>query len=494
MSFNPTPEQTAIVDAARSTKSNLLVSALAGAAKTSTLVLIAEALSGQEILCLAFNKKIATEMKERLPNWCTAMTLNSLGYRAWGSFLRKRLIVDDRKVYNLIKAWAKENVEGEEEIQEFWETWTDIRDVVNEAKTIGYIPSSFKSALRFKSLFEDQEFDEHIDLKLTETQLQCVVWVLEENIRLGITGLVDYDDMIYLPTLCSAATFIHYPVILVDETQDLNSLQHEMLRKLARGTSRVIAVGDECQSIYGFRGAHAESMRLMREMFDMTPLTLSISFRCPQSVVNAARWRAPHMQWPEWAIEGSVNTLQKWSVADIPERAAIICRNNAPLFNIALKFLRNGRYPELSSGNIEKRITKIFSSLGDPSMPIDQVVLALELWKEKELTKKKDAAPVEDLFQCMLIFTEGAANLRETIAAAERVFRSAGPIKLMTGHKSKGLEFPHVFILDQSLIRLKFKDGSPNWQERNLLYVMQTRAQETLTYITTEGFIDLEGK
>src|SRR5690242_16587497 len=101
MSFNPTPEQAAIVEAARSTKSNLLVSALAGAAKTSTLVLIAEALPGQEILCLAFNKKIATEMKERLPNWCTAMTLNSLGYRAWGAFLRKRLIVDDRKVYNL---------------------------------------------------------------------------------------------------------------------------------------------------------------------------------------------------------------------------------------------------------------------------------------------------------------------------------------------------------------------------------------------------------
>lgn len=72
--MTPTPEQVAIVEAAKQTNDNLLVSALAGAAKTSTLVLIAKALQKHPILCLAFNKRIATEMQERLPGNCTAIS------------------------------------------------------------------------------------------------------------------------------------------------------------------------------------------------------------------------------------------------------------------------------------------------------------------------------------------------------------------------------------------------------------------------------------
>ena len=59
MTFTPTDEQVAIVEAAKRTKDNLLVSALAGAAKTSTLELITKAVTGIPILSLAFNKKIA---------------------------------------------------------------------------------------------------------------------------------------------------------------------------------------------------------------------------------------------------------------------------------------------------------------------------------------------------------------------------------------------------------------------------------------------------
>ena len=98
MTFTPTPEQLRIISAASSTPDNLIISALAGAAKTSTLVLIAEALPKTSILCISFNKKIATEMKERLPANCTSMTLNSLGHRVWGDTLGKRLALFDLQV------------------------------------------------------------------------------------------------------------------------------------------------------------------------------------------------------------------------------------------------------------------------------------------------------------------------------------------------------------------------------------------------------------
>ena len=71
------------------------IKALAGAAKTSTLVLIAKALPNVRMLCLAFNKKIATEMEARLPSNCTAMTLNSLGHRTWAECSGRRLVLAD---------------------------------------------------------------------------------------------------------------------------------------------------------------------------------------------------------------------------------------------------------------------------------------------------------------------------------------------------------------------------------------------------------------
>jgi ATP-dependent exoDNAse (exonuclease V) beta subunit len=58
----------------------------------------------------------------------------------------------------------------------------------------------------------------------------------------------------------------------------------------------------------------------------------------------------------------------------------------------------------------------------------------------------------------------------------------------MTGHKSKGLEYDTVFLLDRDLI--KIEDG----QEKNLLYVCQTRAKKELFYVTSDAFHDEAGE
>ena len=89
--------------------------------------------------------------------------------------------------------------------------------------------------------------------------------------------------------------------------------------------------------------------------------------------------------------------------------------------------------------------------------------------------------PKKDQAECLMLFAEQGQELGDAIAYAEHIFASQGPIMLMTGHKSKGLEFNNVFILDQHLIR---DEG----QDRNLRYVMQTRTKDTLTYINTADF------
>ena len=482
MTFTPTPEQVAIVEAARNTTDNLLVSALAGAAKTSTLVLIAKALSSTPILCLAFNKRIAVEMKERLPPNCEAMTLNSLGHKAWSEFVSRRLIVDKDKNYNILSDLIKQLPKGDQ--VDAFEYFPETLKMLEAGKTCGYIPTGAHSMA--KRLMDDAEFFAWLDEEPTRLQEELIRKASKISIDQALQGKIDFNDQILLPTVFPAQ-FPQYPLVLIDEAQDLSALNHATLRKLVK--KRIIAVGDSCQSIYGFRGAHENSMDLLRETFSMRELILSISFRCPSSVVREAQWRAPHMKWPDWAIEGTVQSVAEWDKETVPERAAIICRNNAPLFSLAMKLLKNGRRPEIIGNDIGKYLVKVMKKFGDYKMSREEAILALKEWAEKKAKKSRKKETVDDQAMCISIFLDAGETLGEAIAYAENLFNSQGPIQLMTGHKSKGLEFNTVFILDRELIRIKDQQ-----QERNLLYVMQTRAKKELFYVQSGTFYDEVGE
>lgn len=478
--FEPTAEQQAAVIAARDTGDNLLITALAGAAKTTTLVLIAEALPEQEILCLAFNKKIATEMQARLPSNCVAKTLNSLGHTIWGQAIGKRLVVNTDKNYNLLSA-AIEGLSSDMK-NEVFERFSEILQAVRFGKSCGYVPDNKEGTGpgKLRGLMGTDEYFAHIEEIFPEWIIELIETVSARSIEMAWRGEIDFDDQILMPT-CGIGAFPRYPVTLVDEAQDLSALNHRMLEKLV-GKRRLIAVGDKHQAIYGFRGAHEDSMELLREKFSMTELTLNTSFRCPISVVQEARSRAPHMHWPDWAKEGQVTHLHEWDHSAIPDNAAILCRNNAPLFGMALKLLKAGRYPELIGNDIGKALVKIMKKFGKSQMPRADVETAILAWKEAQSVKSRNKANVADRAECMLIFASAGDTLGDAIAFAEHIFASSGPIKLMTGHKSKGLEFDHVFLLDPQLI-------GKERQEPNIRYVMQTRAKFSLTYLRSENYV-----
>lgn len=475
--FTPTSEQVAIIAAATETKDNLLVTALAGAAKTTTLVLLAKALPKVSILCLAFNKRIADEMKERLPQNCEAKTLNGLGHRAWGDYLGRRLILDDKKVFRLLSS-ALEDYKGEERTYLF-DNFADIKRAIEFGKTNGWVPDGhFPQA---KRLVNDDEFFAHMDEDPDELVREVLRLVTIESMKEALAGTIDFNDQLLMPTIYPA-TFPFYPLVLIDEAQDLSALNHAMLAKIAK--KRLIAVGDECQSIYGFRGAHQDSMNLLFRQFNMKQFPLTISFRCPTNVVNEARWRAPAMQFPDWAKPGHVETLGDWSVEDIPafEDVAIICRNNAPLFQMAIRMLRDGRYSELVGNDLGKSLIKQLKKLGKPDTPREEVLALINEWEAKKLEKTRNEDRVRDTAACLRVFASEGKTLQAAVDYAERIMAVAGPTKLMTGHKSKGLEFEVVFILDRDLI----KKGEA--QDRNLLYVMQTRAKDRLYYVKSENF------
>lgn len=473
--MTPTTEQLAIIEAAKSTKDNLIISALAGAAKTSTLVLLAKALSTTSILCLAFNKRIAVEMAERLPGNCQSMTLNSLGHRVWGQTIGKRLNVNTKKNYEILQGLC-EGLTGKEK-EEAYDSFSEILKAVGFGKTCGYIPTGHYP--QANALMNDSDFFAHLDEEPSRLFEDLVRATTLESLKQGFNGTIDFDDQILLPTVFKSS-FPQFPLVMIDEAQDLSALNHATLARLAR--KRLIAVGDECQAIYGFRGAHEDSMHLLEQTFSMRKLILSVTFRCPKAVVREALWRAPHMTHPEWAQEGEVRTLESWTIEDIPDNAAIICRNNAPIFALALRLIRAKRRPEIIGNDIGKNLLKILKKFGDADMPQVEVLKAIKAWETEKLRKSRSKSSVSDQAECLRVFATESDNLGGIIAFAETVFAQTGPIKMMTGHKSKGLEYDNVFFLDQHLI------DTEKQQEANLRYVIQTRAKKSLTYVMTEGF------
>lgn len=189
------------------------------------------------------------------------------------------------------------------------------------------------------------------------------------------------------------------------------------------------------------------------------------------------------MQWPEWAKPGTVRSLTDWSPGDLPNTATILCRNNAPIFSMAINLLKSGRFPQIIGANdIGSNLIKTLKKLGPPHLPQEQVLQAIDDWKKAKLKKSRNERKVEDQAACLRIFAHQGRILGDALVYAEHIMTARGPIQLMTGHKSKGLEFDDVFILDRHLVRMDEE------QDRNLMYVMQTRSKANLTYVTSEGW------
>lgn len=484
MKFTPTDEQLKVAEFVELGQQNLLVNARAGAAKTSTLELVAARLPKATGLAIAFNVSIKDELSTRLPSNFECRTMNSIGHRAIGSFLGRRLTLIKNKTYRLCRDFI-DGLPSKPEQDEAFAVLGDTMKLISAAKQRGFV-HALRPSTRVRPICDEDEYLDAIDMVPTELQLSMIRAITAESFRLMLEeGVVDFDDQI-LGAALFKCSFDNYSHIFVDEAQDLSPLQHLILEKMVKRKTFLLVVGDPCQAIYGFRGADSNSMPNMKNRFDMHELFLTICFRCPQEVIKAAQWRAPDMRWPENAKVGEVRTLSAWNAEDIPDGSAILCRNNAPLFSMALRLLTAGRAPEFLGRDVIATIGKLMKDLGKPTHSREISLANLGGWVAKQKLRDKNQSRVMDQVACMRLFIERTETLKDACDTLARIGSASGRIKLATGHKAKGLEFPQVFFLDQDLCRVK-KD-----QDRNIKYVIQTRAQETLTYVTSEGWVGQE--
>lgn len=461
---SPTPEQSAILDAAASTTSNIMIQAYAGTGKTSTLELLDGVTTPHPHLYLVFNKANAVEAQRRLRSTTNVRTFNSLGHRIWGSACSRNLALDTKKINTIFREIVADLPKSE--ATEAWSVYDEVTSGVNLARALGYIPPTHAHADR--SLIDARTFWSALDEKPSAFVAELIDSILTTSIRLALEGTIDFADQCYMPALFGG-NYPRFPLVLIDEYQDLSPIQHAMVERLCV-SSRQIGVGDEAQSIYGFRGAKAGSMRHAISKFSMDLFPLSISFRCPSAIVHNVRWRVP--KFTASRDGGSVETSTTSAILD---DSAVICRNNAPLVSLAMELLQSGRPVNISGIDIATRLLRIMTRLGPESLTQTQTLDAIAQWLADKLDK--DSKTATDTAACMRVFASRSPTLGSAIAYVKHLTSLTGPVTFLSGHKSKGLEFDHVYHLSPELI----KRGVG--QEDNIRYVIDTRSRDRLTYI-----------
>ena len=463
--INPTQEQHEILGQVAKTNSNLMVNALAGTGKTSTLKLIEAASPVKPILFLAFGKKNAEDGRKTMASTTKVSTFNSLGHGIWSQAVGKGFKPDVRKtgdIYRQLIADAKPT-----EKAKLWGVYWPVVEAVGYAKSRGYIPTSHIMHTKRLCAWEDliPYFDEEPD----DFVHQQVDHVLNLSIAAAYKGYCDFDDQIYMPALFSG-TFPKFPLVMVDEYQDLNPCNHAMITKLTK-SSRLSGVGDPHQSIYAFRGAQASGMSDAVRAYSMTECDLTVSFRCPEAIVRSVQWHVPKFRWAKSG--GSVTELDRLDVTNLPTEATFICRNNAPLFSLAMRCLSAGIGVNVSGSDIGPKLVRQMKKLGKEDTPRTALKAAIAEWRAaKEDRGSRTAA---DTAACMQVFADHGANLGQAIAYAEHLFKQdSGQFYFSTGHKAKGLEYPTVVHLDPWLL----SQSDP--QDRNLAYVISTRSSDQL--------------
>lgn len=464
----PTDEQVHILDLMKKKDEPIMIRAFAGTGKSSVLEMDTE-----PRLYVVFAKRNQLEALEKqklglIPKSVTIVTANGLGHRGWSRALGgMKLDLSINKCRDIYKTMI--NNAKERDRRGMWDAYFDVLGLVDMAKYTGYIPDQVLPEESNHLLTREQFMDLEIhDERPTEAVMRHVDAVLLQSIKAAYAGLIDFNDQPYMSALFKGV-WDQYPQAQVDEYQDMNPVNHLMLYKIFDNKCRPVGVGDECQNIFKFRGAQQGGMQTTIDRYKMTVCELSICFRCPQAIVENARWRVPQFKWIKPG--GRVERLASMEARSFPDHATIICRNNAPIFRLAMQLISIGRSVSVAGTDIGPRVISIMRRLGDEDLPRSSVIEAIKDWRQMKLEQESKTA--NDMADCMLAFAERGTTLAQAIAYAEWLFKQEGNIHLLTGHKSKGLEFDTVYLLDTFLL----KDEE---QDLNLKYVMQTRSSNQL--------------
>lgn len=462
---------------AENASNHLVVMADAGSGKTTTIIEVLKVLprNANTLFC-CFNKSIANELARRAPSHVRVGTLHSIGFAAVKKALPHNPEVDSSKVWNIAKELLPE--------PENRPLHNPLVKLVSLVKATLTDPTDVQEVKRIASRYE-------VELNGDEN---TIVDLIPQAIRMCLerTYVIDYDDMIWMPIIMDLS-LSHYDWVFVDEAQDLNACQRELVLRLVNSTGHVVAVGDEKQSIYGFRGADVDSIPNIIKALDADVLPLGMSYRNAKAILEHVKEELPFVQTEPapWAKDGIVRTtVYDKMMMEAKDGDLILCRVNAPLVTACYSFIRRGVKAVIRGRDIGKSLLSFIDKLA----PTDVIELIGKIRDYKnEQSAKLEAEGKNDRIQnlqdrcdTLIALCRGARDLGELRSNINKIFDDVQRqgIILSSVHRAKGDEANRVYILNPELMPHPL--AKADWQqaqEQNIKYVALTRAKEELVYV-----------
>jgi superfamily I DNA/RNA helicase len=499
--------QLAIIDFIKNGQGNLVVEASAGSGKTYTLLKCLEEIPGDKnILLTAFNSDIAGVLKRKAKDFynVNVSTLHSLGRQMLQrNFTEAPLTLDEFKY----KSYINTNIKTLSSIntyelskKDFARYMSNIEDYINFGRA--YLCQTVK----------DLDFiEDRYDIDTIADEKEIALDALEY----GKHNLeqIDFTDMIWLPNVLFCKPLgMQFDWIFLDEAQDLSVCQREILLKCRKINTRMCFFGDSEQALYSFASSDPESFKRLKELPNTKSLPLSISYRCANNIVNFAQKIVPTIECNNDGREGEIR--ENVPLSDINDGDMVLCRNNAPLMQVYVSFIKEGKKCFIRGKDIGANLKTIVKSVKQDRINADckEDGLFVRLYDDLFVTRNKImersgidsktamTSPIIDnkldMIKALEILSEGLVTTAELINKIDEIFPKKDKkdgIALSTIHKAKGLEANNVYIACRSL--MPSKSAKKDWeikQEHNLMYVAYTRSKNILGFIDEKDFKDFD--
>jgi len=474
---------------------NFAVEARAGTGKTTVIQHGISLAPEQKKVYLAFNKKNVLEAKEKISDEnCQIMSLNGLGYR----FVRsnwKMAKPDDAVEGERIYA----SVAATKETQKFAKNDTPIaciKQIVSFAKNtkpFGKLEDIVDMATA-RNFRPEQRFEE----KGWDVALCCQVAIkaMEAARNRDRLNRISFDDQIWLPLVMSWAR-PWFDLVVVDECQDMNYSQLLLAQRSCKPKGRIVVVGDIRQCIYSFRGADVGGMERLKRELNAATFPLTVTYRCPQTVVDLAKILVPDYVAHETAPAGSVREIAEERLAfDAIPGDAVLSRTNAPLMKGCLAMIRRNVPAYIEGRDVGATLLSIHDKMG--GRDCQSYLEALDSWGAEKIGRlvgdpdsdqfKNSLQTVEDQVATLSALAEDAKQVSDIRNRLTTIFQDSDKaaykaVVFSTVHKAKGLEWGRVFLL-----RDTFKSCS--WdakvtENNNIAYVAITRAKNSLVWVNS---------
>ena len=335
------------------------------------------------ILAISFTKASSLEMKNRALSLSNDIRMNKVTYGTFHSVFFRILryfenyniesILDEKTkrlgLKNILKGLNIENADDDETIGQ----------VINE---ISYVKNELMDKRDFKS--EVLTNDEFIK-----------VYNFYEEYKEQMNK-IDFDDMLiktYELLKSNKAVLDRvravYRYILVDEFQDINKVQFEALKLIANPNNNIFVVGDEDQSIYGFRGSRPDFLLEFEEYFVNTKkVMLDINYRSKGEIIDIAnRLIEKNKNRYEKVIkcgQGNGANVNYISPEDSEEEAVYIAKDIKN--KIQEDFTEYTDFAVIYRTNIQSRaLVDVFMDMRIPFVVKDSIVTIYDHWAAQDI-------------------------------------------------------------------------------------------------------------